>query len=352
MKRWKGFALAAFRLQSPREFAILTDMGSYRISAARICAVAFTVFVLVLAYSSYIDYCVIVPTYTAMAQIEVSHPLDPQSPDPIRGELEIMSSPDVMSPIVTDLELDKTWAKRFRLPMDAMPMQDALRHMQSLVSLRPVPGTHIIDVSVASVIPKEASDLANAVANRYETVRELGAEQLFREKEHILGGEIAEQTKVVAQKSAATDTIRSQLETAGVHIAPGAAGLIQADLAAQKKSGASAQVDVLAPLRAAEAELDAEQHALDDLQLKLRQEKTDYHLTESPVRIIALADPPEYPSAPNHALDLMIAVIEAASVAVVAPVLVELVIWYLSRLSPPADRSTPLSPPVATSTDY
>lgn len=324
----------------------------YRISAARICAVAFTAFVLTLAYRSYVDYCVIVPTYTAVAQIEVSHPLDPQSPDPIRGELEIISSPDVMSPIVTDLELDKIWAKRFRLPMDAMPMQDALRYLQSLISLRPVPGTHIIDIGVTSIIPKEAADLANAVANRYLTMREVDAEVLFNQREHVIEGEIAQQTKIVAQKSAATDTIRSQLETAGAHIAPGAAGLIQADLAAQKKSGASAQVDVLAPLRAAQAQLDAQQHALDDLQLKLRQEKADYHLTESPVRIIALADPPEYPSAPNHALDLMIAVIEAACVAIVAPVLGELVIWYLSRLSPPADRSIPLSAPVATSSDY
>ncbi len=170
---------------------------------------------------------------------------------------------------------------------------------------------------VTSEIPKEASDVANAVANRYETLREVGIEQIFAAKEHIIEREIAEQTKVVAQKSAALEGIRSQLHSQGIDIAPGAAGLIKADLAAQK-SGSSAQVDALAPLRAAEGQLDAQQHALDDMQLKLRQEKTDDRLTESPVRIIALADPPEYPSAPNHALDLMIAMIEAACAAIVA----------------------------------
>ena len=158
----------------------------YRISAARICAVAFTAFVLTLAYRSYVDYCVIVPTYTAVAQIEVSHPLDPQSPDPIRGELEIISSPDVMSPIVTDLELDKIWAKRFRLPMDAMPMQDALRYLQQRsLRLEPAAGHphHRHRGVQCNIIPKEAADLANAVANnRYLTMREVDAEVLFNQR--------------------------------------------------------------------------------------------------------------------------------------------------------------------------
>ena len=324
----------------------------YRFSASRVAAVAFTVFVLFLAWRSYVDYCVIVPTYRAMAQVEVSQPVDPQSPDPIRAELEIMTSPDVLSPIVTDLQLDKIWAKRFKLPLDAMPMQDALTYLHSLLYLRAVPGTHIVDIAVVSEVPKEAADLANAVANRYDTVREVGIGQLFAEKQHLLEHDIAEQAKVVVQKSAAVEAIRSQLDRAGLHIASGAAGLIVADLAAQK-SGSSAQVDALAPLRAAQAELDGQQHALDDLQLKLRQEKADDQLTESPVHIIALADPPEYPCAPSHTLDLMIAAIEAACVALVAPTLVELLLWYLSRLSPPADRPMPFStPPAATSADY
>ncbi len=81
------------------------------VSVARICAVMFTVFVLVLACKSYVDYCVIVPTYTATAQIEVTQPSDPRSPDPMRGELELMTSPEVLSPIVTDLQLDKIWGE-------------------------------------------------------------------------------------------------------------------------------------------------------------------------------------------------------------------------------------------------
>lgn len=325
----------------------------YRFSLARVAAVAFTVFVLVLAYSSYIDYCVIVPTYAATAQVEIVQPSDPASPDPMLAETELMLSPDVLAPIVTDLELDKIWAKRFRTALDALPMQDSLRYLQTMLRVDHRPGTHVINITVFSSVQKEAADIANAVANRYDTVREVGIGQLSVSKQHVLEGEIAEQAKVVAQKSAAVEAIREQLDKAGIHIAPCAAGLIAADLAAQK-SGVSAQVDALAPLRAAQAQVDAQQRALDDLQLKLRQEKNNYQLTESPVRIIALADPPEYPSAPNHSLDLMIALAEAIALALVVPALLEGALWYLARVSPPRDPQShfPIPPAAATSTDY
>jgi hypothetical protein len=62
----------------------------YRFSLTRVAAVAFTVFALVLACKSYVDYCVIEPTYAGTAQIEVIQPSDPDSPEPMLGETEIM----------------------------------------------------------------------------------------------------------------------------------------------------------------------------------------------------------------------------------------------------------------------
>ncbi len=63
-------------------------------------------------------------------------------------------------------------------------------------------------------------------------------------------------------------------------------------------------------MRDAQSQFDAQQRALDDLQRQLLQAKVDHQLGQSPVIIIALAEPPEYPSAPNHSLDLMIAIAE------------------------------------------
>ena len=308
--------------------------GRFPFSVARACAVAFSIIVLTLGYGCYVEYCVVKPTYMGTARVEIAAPIDPDSPNPIRGEIEFMRSPDVLSPIVTDLELDKIWAKRFRSALDALPMQDSLAYLNKLLRLEQVPGTNIVTVSVYSDVPRECSGIANAVAERYETERERSVDQLFTEKEHIMDGQIAQQAKVVAQKSDALGQVRLQLHSEGISVAPGAAGVITTDLAVQK-SGSPAQVDALAPLRSAQAQLDAQQSALDDLQLRLRQLKNENQLTETPVKIISLASPPEYPCAPNHSLDLMVYLIAGVVLGITAGVPLELVLWYFARISPP-----------------
>lgn len=314
-------------------------MGNgFRISLSRMSAAAFSVFILTLGYACYHDYCVVVPLYTGTAKVQIEQPVDPESPAPLRSEIEFMSSPDVLSPIVTDLQLDKVWARRFRSALDALPMQDSLAYLHLRTLIESVPGTRIVDISVSSDVPNEASQIANAIANRYETERERESDQLFREKVRILDGQIAQQTQVVAQKADAAAQIRAQLQHVGTSIAPGAAGLIEADLAAQK-SGVQAQVDALAPLRAAQAQLDAQKAALDDLQLHLRQLKNANQLAEAPVRIVSLADPPEYASTPNHEFDLMLGAVAGLVFGIMGAALLELVLWYFARISPPADRS-------------
>jgi uncharacterized protein involved in exopolysaccharide biosynthesis len=322
--------------------------SGYRVSLARIASVVFTVFVLAFAHGAYITYCVLPRIYEADAKIEVPR-LDISGP--IHNELEIINSPDVLSPIITDLELDKIWAKRLKLAIDQVPMQDALGYLNKNLRFDCAPGSSVITITVSSEVPKEASDVANAVADRYQSVREADSKRLFEARENVIGDEITEQENVAAQKLSAVETIRSQLDKAGIHIAPGAAGLIAADLAMQK-NGSTAQVDALAPLRAAQAELDAQEKALDDLRLKLRQAKNDYHLTESPVRIISLADPPERPALPDVSLNLGRAAMEGAALAVAAAILLELAMWYFLRQRPAPPQVAHPSPPGVASADY
>jgi hypothetical protein len=72
--------------------------SGYRVSLARIASVVFTVFVLAFAHGAYITYCVLPRIYEADAKIEVPR-LDISGP--IHNELEIINSPDVLSPIIT-----------------------------------------------------------------------------------------------------------------------------------------------------------------------------------------------------------------------------------------------------------
>lgn len=323
--------------------------GRPRISVARWCAIAFSVFSLWVLYGAYVSYCVLPKIYKADSQIQIVQPHDPASPDPIAAEIAFIRTSDVMSPIVTDLELDKIWAKRvYKSGLDQLPMQDALSFLGQMLHIRQVPGTRIIDISASSEVPREAADIANAVADRYLTLRANDQNLAFADKERVLGQEVEQQQEVVGQKTAAIETIRSQLQQQGIQAVPGIAGLMAADLAAQK-NGVPAQVEAFAPLHAAEAQLDAQQHALDALLLRQRQDKADYQLCPNPVRIIARAGPPEYPSSPNQSLNLMINIVVGSGLAVLIATLCEIAFWYLAPVSP---GQTSIPRPASTSEEY
>ncbi len=142
----------------------------YRISPARICSIAFTVFTLTIAYCSYIDYCVLQPVYFAKSEIQVAQSRDPASPNPVRAEIEFISSPDVMSPIVTDLQ--ESGQAHLQVVPRRLAHAGRPRVLQVYHSDPAGAGTNIVTIRVASDLPKEASDLANAIANRYQTERE------------------------------------------------------------------------------------------------------------------------------------------------------------------------------------
>ena len=226
-------------------------------------------------------------------------------------------------------------------------MQDALGFFYSILRINTVPGTNFITIQVSSQLPKEAADVANAVADRYLTVRGNEQDDAFAKKKRVLDDQIAQQQHVVDQKSAAVAAIRSQLHGAGIDVPP-AGGSIATELAAEK-SGTPAQLDLFAPLRAAQAQLDTQQSALDALQLQLRQATTDYRLTPSPIVIITRAEPPEYPSLPNQSFNLIVNIFIGSGLAVVLATLCELFFWYLSRIAPPQIH---VPHPAPTSVEY
>jgi capsule polysaccharide export protein KpsE/RkpR len=128
-----------------------------------------------------------------------------------QNEFEVITSPDVLSPIITDLQLDKIWAKRFKSALDALPMQDALGYMTAILHLDYKHGTSIITITVTSEVPKECSDIANAVANRYKTMRDVAEEQLSNSGISVLRDQISQQEKSVEDQTATVEKMRQDL---------------------------------------------------------------------------------------------------------------------------------------------
>ncbi len=277
--------------------------------------VAFCVLMLTVLYGVFYTYGVLPRIYSANAQIEVfnvSGPAGTPSTEP-RTDLERMQSPEVMAPIVTDLNLDKIWVKRdYHSKLEQLPMQDSLLYMSKITRLTLVPGTNIIRITVASEVPKEAADIANAIADRYDTVAQKEAEELHRRSEDALEAQMAGLENVMGEKKSAVDKLRGKLS----------------EHPAATSTSALAAADLMA-FQDAEHLLTEQQQTLEQMGVQLRRITAENRLNDNPVRIISRAEPPEYPFAPDHALNIMIAAIVGVFLGGLIASLLELAIWYL-----------------------
>jgi len=70
----------------------------------------------------------------------------------------------VLGKVVTDLNLQETWAKK---KGQSLPKPEAVGLLRQKLELRRVPNTSLAEVGVKSETPQEAAKLANAVVDAY-----------------------------------------------------------------------------------------------------------------------------------------------------------------------------------------
>jgi capsular exopolysaccharide synthesis family protein len=443
--------------------------------------VIFTIFSLTVLSGWYVTNEVLPKYYTSTAEVQIrsrgvmsvtglnSTRTDFNfDPTQFQAEFEIMQSPETLKPIIRDLQLDKTWAKRvYKSTLDQLPMQDALSYMSSKLHLDYRRGTDIVTIAFESEVPKECADVANALADSYKTQREVEQDQRNQRGNDQIRDQINQQQKVVDEKRGEVEKMRSDLAAKGINLTGGAgdsqgdrleqdlesrqhdlltakeeydarqvlldrvinlpddqflttldglgkqegdiaelrseilkedtditnlvneglgennpriqsmrmensdrqkqvtqlvAGLrsamrIDTDMAKSRVALLQKEVDGLTdavtknttqglvPFREAEEELRKQQSLLDALTIRLKQNIADVGLLESPVRIIARAEIPEYPSKPNRTLNMAVSVLAGLFVGVGVAFLIE----YLdTSVKTMADAETLLGLPVLT----
>jgi capsular exopolysaccharide synthesis family protein len=224
--------------------------------------VIFTIFILTVISGYYVTNEVLPKKYTASAQIQIRprgvHDVVGVGPDSqtersfdstnFQAEFEIMQSSDVLMPIITDLQLDKIWAKRIaKSSLEALPPQDAMGVMKQILKLDFTRGTNIINITVTSEVAKECADVANAVADRYKTMRDVEEDQRTNRGTDSLRDQISQQQKVVDDARAAVEKMRQELGKIGIDPTGGAGTSlnerIEADLDSRKKDLLIAQED-------------------------------------------------------------------------------------------------------------
>lgn len=226
-----------------------------------------TIFLLTVVSGYYVTEQVLPRYYTAKAEIDiaprgettvvgmvpVSTPDKPFDTTKFQSEMEKIQSSSLLEPLITDLNLDKTWAKRdFKLPIDKLPMLKAMEYMQhKVLKVDFKRGTEILEITAQSQDPEEAATIANAVVGRYKTLRGLEQDEKSASGVDELIRQIADQQKVVDEKKKKVDDLREKL------------GLSDADLASGDNIGTTTRdeqaLDQLRrDLQAAKVEADAQ----------------------------------------------------------------------------------------------
>jgi succinoglycan biosynthesis transport protein ExoP len=225
--------------------------------------VIFTILTLTVLSGIYVTNEVLPKIYSATAQIQIRprgetviSPLgngDGQmekgfNPIDFQAEFTIMQSADVLMPIITSLQLDKTWAKReYHSNLEALPPQDAMAYMLKNLRLDPGRGSDIINITVSSDVPKESEDLANAVADRYKTMRDVEDDQRTNRGIESLHDQIALQQDVVNKQRDHIEAMRQDLGKKGIDMTGAAGGSnedrLETDLDSRKHDLLTAQED-------------------------------------------------------------------------------------------------------------
>jgi Mg-chelatase subunit ChlD/type II secretory pathway pseudopilin PulG len=87
----------------------------------------------------------------------------------VQTEFETMKSDAVLTNVAAKLGLDKEWAKQ-NGGRDLAPAQ-VVEKLRKSLELKPVPNTTFVSIKAKSSDPKEAADIANAVADAYKAHR-------------------------------------------------------------------------------------------------------------------------------------------------------------------------------------
>ncbi|HWX21436.1 MAG TPA: protein kinase [Candidatus Binatia bacterium] len=134
--------------------------------------VGLLVFVLTLATATVITF-LLPKTYRATARIKLEQvapagAATSPSYDPymVQREMEVIKSDGaILLKVIGDLKLDERWGERFaRGKLDSA---EAASLLISGMEIRPVRNTQILDIGFHSDSPREAAEIANAIAERY-----------------------------------------------------------------------------------------------------------------------------------------------------------------------------------------
>ena len=122
-------------------------------------------------------------------------------------QFQIIQRKEMLYPVIDNLKLVERWSE----PFGVRTREEAYFKLRSMIDVREVRNTNLLQISVESTDPQEASDLANSIANEYQRKRIDEQQKLLNRSLATLEDEVQKQREKVEQTNAEMARIRTEL---------------------------------------------------------------------------------------------------------------------------------------------
>ncbi len=122
-------------------------------------------------------------------------------------QFQIIQRKEMLYPVIDSLKLVEKWAE----PYGVRTREEAYFKLRSMIDVREVRNTNLLQISVESTDPQESADLANSIANEYQRKRIDEQQKILTRSLATLEDEVGKQRKKVEETSAEMSRIRTEL---------------------------------------------------------------------------------------------------------------------------------------------
>jgi capsular exopolysaccharide synthesis family protein len=122
-------------------------------------------------------------------------------------QFQIIQRKEMLYPVIDNLKLVEKWAD----PYGVRTREEAYFKLRSMIDVREVRNTNLLQIGVESTDPKEAADLANSIANEYQRKRIDEQQKILSRSLATLEDEVGKQRKKVEETNAEMSRIRTEL---------------------------------------------------------------------------------------------------------------------------------------------
>ena len=256
----------------------LANLTSFQTPPRKIFTRVFVVVFLIIFITSVAVTLILPESYASRATIKIDGEGVTVNYDPyfLQTQFEIISSQSVLEPVIDKLHLREIWGKKY-FNGERIKETEMLKILKGRLSIAPVRGTKLADITVYSEDRTEAAQIANAIAESYRDYR------------------VNERVKLAAKE---VNVLEQQYKNEGEQIQKS-----QAELEARRQeSSTSPQL-----LKASEQELSQvlELHKL--LHAKIHAAKLDVVIPHTTmVQITDPAEPGKAPVKPNKTVNIVL----------------------------------------------